>query len=62
MGAVFILFSKISTCLIHFLFLTLKAFNAVIFTSADSFDCDLFFLLFSKPFFILDLLLVLRVI
>lgn len=44
--AVFILFSKISTCLIHFLLLTLKAFNAVNFTSADSFDCVLFFIIF----------------
>lgn len=53
MGAVFILFSKISTCLIHFLFLTLKAFNAVIFTSADSFDCDLFFYYFLNRFLFL---------
>lgn len=44
--AVFILFSKISTCFIHFLLLTLKAFNAVNFTSADSFDYVLFFIIF----------------
>lgn len=51
-------------CLIYFifLFLTLKALNAINFTSADSFDCILFLNYFLSSFLILDLLLVLRVI
>lgn len=51
-------------CLICFifLFLTLKALNAINFTSTDSFDCILFLNYFLSSFLILDLLLVLRVI